>query len=42
MTQQIPSRRRLNIKQLLADPKLRQELIDGAVDFICKVERIRS
>jgi hypothetical protein len=32
---------RVDIKAILADPLLREELIEGAVDFICKVEGIR-
>lgn len=36
------STRRVDIKAILADPALRKELIDGAVDFICKVEGIRK
>lgn len=35
------TRNRVDIKAILADPALRQELHDGAVDFICKVEGIR-
>lgn len=34
--------RRVDIKAILEDPELRQELIGGAADFICKVERIRE
>jgi hypothetical protein len=34
--------RRVNIKSILKNPQLRQELIDGATDFICKVEHIRK
>ena len=33
---------RVDIKAILADPLLREELIEGATDFICKVENIRS
>jgi hypothetical protein len=29
------------MKAILADPLLREELIEGATDFICKVEGIR-
>lgn len=36
-----PKRRR-DIKAILENPELRQQLIEGAVDFICKVEGIRS
>ena len=36
------SHRRVDIKAILADPKLRAEVIEGAVDFICKVEGIRQ
>ena len=32
---------RVDIKAILADPLLREELIEGATDFICKVEGIR-
>jgi hypothetical protein len=35
------TRERLNIKEILADPNLQKELVDGATDFICKVEGIR-
>jgi len=35
------TRNRVNIKAILADPLLREELIEGATDFICKVEGIR-
>jgi len=35
------TRNRANIKAILADPLLREELIEGATDFICKVEGIR-
>jgi hypothetical protein len=35
------TRNRVNIKAILADPLLRDELIEGATDFICKVEGIR-
>jgi hypothetical protein len=35
------TRKRLNIKEIIADPILRKELVDGATDFICKVEAIR-
>jgi hypothetical protein len=34
--------KRFNIRAILQDPKLRQQLLAGAVDFICKVERIRQ
>lgn len=37
-----PMRKRVDIKAILADPKLSKELMDGATDFICKVERIRE
>ena len=33
--------RRFDVKAILKNPVLRQELHDGAVDFICKVESIR-
>lgn len=36
-----PINRRLDIKAILADPEQRKVLIEGAVDFICKVEGIR-
>jgi hypothetical protein len=32
---------RVDIKVILANPLLREELIEGATDFICKVEGIR-
>jgi hypothetical protein len=32
---------RVDIKAILADPLLREELLEGATDFICKVEGIR-
>lgn len=35
-------KRRKDIKAMLRDPGLRQQLIDGAVDFICKLEGIRD
>ena len=35
------TRNRVDIKAILADPLLREELIYGATDFICKVEGIR-
>ena len=31
---------RVDIKAILADPLLREELVEGATDFICKVEGI--
>jgi hypothetical protein len=34
--------RRIDIKAILRSPQLRKELIEGAVDFICKVEGIRQ
>jgi hypothetical protein len=34
-------RKRVNIKAILADPVLREEIVEGATDFICKVEGIR-
>ena len=34
-------RKRVNIKGILADPVLREEIVEGATDFICKVEGIR-
>jgi hypothetical protein len=34
--------KRVNIKKILKDPQKRSELIEGAVDFICKVEGIRE
>jgi hypothetical protein len=37
----IPSTR-LPIKALLKNPKTRKQILDGAVDFICKVEGIRT
>ena len=33
--------RRVGLRTLLEDPATRKKLIEGAVDFICKVERIR-
>ena len=36
------TRNRVNIKAILADPLLQDELIEGATDFICKVEGIRD
>ena len=33
---------RVNIKEILADPGLRAELVKGAADFICKVEGINQ
>jgi hypothetical protein len=33
---------RLNIRAILADPTLRQQLLDLSVDFICKIEGIRG
>jgi hypothetical protein len=33
--------RRLDIKAILRDPQQRAELIAGAADFICQLERIR-
>lgn len=33
--------KRLDIKQILKNPVLRQEVVDGSTDFICKVEGIR-
>ena len=35
------TRKRVDMKAILADPLLRDELIEGATDFICKVEGIR-
>ena len=35
------TRNKVDIKAILADPLLRDELIEGATDFICKVEGIR-
>jgi hypothetical protein len=35
-------RRRVNIKEALKDPAKAKYLIDGATDFICKVEGIRQ
>jgi hypothetical protein len=35
------TRNRVNIKAILADHLLREELIESATDFICKVEGIR-
>ena len=32
--------KRVNIKKILKDPLKRSKLIEGAVDFICKVEGI--
>lgn len=34
--------RRFDIKALLKNPKTRKRMLDGAVDFICKVEGIRK
>lgn len=34
-------RKRVDIKTILADPILREEIMEGATDFICKVEGIR-
>jgi hypothetical protein len=34
-------RKRVDIKAILANPETRKKLIEGAVDFICKVEGIR-
>ena len=34
-------RKRVDIKAILADPILREEIMEGATDFICKVEGIR-
>ena len=34
--------KRVNIKKILQDPLEKSELIEGAVDFICKVEGIRE
>jgi hypothetical protein len=34
--------KRVNIKAILTDPVLREELVEGATDFICKVEGIRQ
>lgn len=34
-------RKRVDIKAILADPVLREEIVEGATDFICKVEGIR-
>ena len=34
-------RKRVDIKTILADPILREEIMKGATDFICKVEGIR-
>lgn len=36
------SPRRKDIKAILESPGLREALIEGAVDFICKVEGIRE
>ena len=33
--------KRVNIKAILADPVLKKEMMEGAVDFICKMEGIR-
>jgi hypothetical protein len=33
---------RIDIKAILRHPKLRAELLPAAVDFICRVERIRQ
>jgi hypothetical protein len=35
------SRRRVDIRAILADPALRKELLERATDFICRVEGIR-
>jgi len=35
------TRNRIDIKSALVDPLFRKELIEGATDFICKVEGIR-
>lgn len=35
-------RKRVDIKAILKDPKLAKEMMDGAIDFICKVEGIRQ
>ena len=34
-------RKRVNIKTILVDPVLRKEIVEGATNFICKVEGIR-
>ena len=34
--------KRFDIKALLRNPATRKELIEGAVDFICKVEGLRK
>lgn len=34
-------RKRVDIKAALADHALREEIVEGATDFICKVEGIR-
>ena len=34
-------RKRVDIKAILANPVLREEIVEGATDFICKVEGIR-
>ena len=34
-------RKRVNIKTILVDPVLRKEIVEGATDFICKVEGLR-
>lgn len=34
-------RKRVDIKAILVDPVLREEIVEGATDFICKVEGIR-
>ena len=34
-------RKRVNIKAILVDPVLRKEIVEGATDFICKVEGIK-
>ena len=41
-TQMSKESRKKNIKEMLKDPMLKKKLIEGAVDFICKVEGIRS
>lgn len=38
----IANSKRLDIKEILSDPELRKELVEGATDFICKVEGVRS
>ena len=34
-------RKRVNIKAILVDPVLQKEIMEGATDFICKVEGIK-